>query len=158
LARRGIAIRSSTGDADPLTTAGDHAALAAILVDLDRLGEARDLLTGVLAVYERGLGPDHYETSVTLHNLGSLQFREAAFADAAATLQRAYELKQTTLGHEHPDLAITMYNLACCRQQLGQRRAARRLLRRAIEILTPAVRRTDPTLSACRQKLGSPGP
>jgi tetratricopeptide (TPR) repeat protein len=157
LARHGIAVRLSTGDADPLAMAADRAALAAILIDLDRLDEAHDLLTGVLAVYERELGPDHYETAVTLHNLGSLQFREAAFADATATLQRAYELKMTTLGHQHPDLAITMYNLACCQQQLGQRRAARRLLTRAIEILTPAVAPTNPTLSACRQKLGSPG-
>jgi tetratricopeptide (TPR) repeat protein len=153
LARRGIAVRLQLGDLDPVGLAADRAALAAILIDLGQLAEARAVLTEILAGYERDPGPNRYEIAVTLHNLGALQFREASFADAEATLVRAHRLKSEALGRRHPDLAITLYNLACCQEQLGKRLAARRHLKRAVRVLAGVVDDNSPILAACRNKL-----
>lgn len=152
-ARRGIAIRCSAPPVDVQALAADRAALAAILIDRGSVDEARILLTQVLAGYERNAATYRYEIAVALHNLGSLQHRGGAFADAAATLRRARTLKQAALGRNHPDLAITLYNLARCQQRLGQRPAARRGLRRAITLLEGVVPATNPTLAACRLQL-----
>jgi tetratricopeptide (TPR) repeat protein len=162
LARRGIALRETpadrtvedtNADAETLALAADRSALAAILIDLGQLAEARTMLTEVLHTYRTTLGPDHYEVGVTLHNLGSLEYREGRPAAAARTLRRAHAVKQAALGTRHPDLAVTLHSLACCLQELGATAAAERCLQDAVDILAGAVTETEPTLAACRQQL-----
>ena len=153
IARRGLAVRAALADADLSALAADRAALAAILIDVGSLGEARGLLDAVLRDYEQVYGPVHVEIGVALHNLGSLQYREGDVSTAEATLRRASDIKGTVLGQHHPDIAITVYNLACCAQTLGNVDDAIAHLRRAIEILDPVVAETQPTLVACRAKL-----
>ena len=153
LARRGISVRSTLRGADHLVRANDDAALAAILIDLGRFGEARAILTRVLAAYAQDRPRHQGEIAAALHNLGSVDFREGRFAEAAGNLRRAAAVKRTVLGRRHPDLAITLYNLACAQRQLGRAAAARGNLRRAIRILAPAVTPDHPTLAACRHKL-----
>ena len=148
LALRGLDLRRSLPHADPRGLAEDRAALAAILIDLGRLGEA----TAVLDEMLRGDLP-RYDAAVALHNLGSSQFRLGSPAEAAVTLRRALALKRAELGRRHPDLAVTRYNLGRCLHLLGRRRAARRQWRRAAALLDEVVAADHPTLVACRERL-----
>jgi len=150
IARQGLAMRAKPEGPPALA---DRAALAAILVDLNRLGEAEAILAEVLAEYVRLHGPVHFDVAVTLHNLGSLRFRDGRFDEAAQTLRRAFEMKRTILGSDHPDLAITLYNLARCAQHRGDVDEAVACFLRAMEILEPRVVPTHPTLVACRARL-----
>jgi tetratricopeptide (TPR) repeat protein len=155
LARLGILIRSALPTPGPLAVAQDRAALAAILIDLDRLTEANEILSQTLRTYEEVYGPVHYEVAVALHNLGSLLFRQGRWAEAADTLRRALAMKTYVLGTGNPDLAITMHNLACCELELepGETDSVRELLQRAVEILEASVAPSHPTLASCRAKL-----
>jgi len=148
LARRGIEVRAALPFPDPAGLAADRAALAAILVDLRRYGEARIVLDETL----RG-GVPRYDTAVALHNLGSSRYREGHPGRAAVLLRRALALKRAELGADHPDLAVTLHNLGRCLEKLGCRRLARRQWRRAVAVLDGAVAADHPTLIACRQRL-----
>ena len=148
LALRGIDIRASSPDVDRQELIQDEAALAAILVDLDRYDEARATLSRVLRNR-----PARYDAAVALHNLGSLRFRQGDIIGAITTLWRAQALKTAELGRRHPDLAPTLHNLACCFEQLGWTRWQRRYLRRAVAVLESTVTADHPTLLACRRKL-----
>lgn len=150
LALRGVAVRASLPSGDPRGLAEDRAALAAILIDLGRHGEARaildEILSGDLA---------RYDAAVALHNLGSAQYRQGDAAEAAATLRRALTLKTAELGRRHPDLAVTRYNLGRCLYLQGRRRSARRQWRRAVALLDGAVAADHPTLVASRRRLAT---
>ena len=148
LAQQGIEIRAGLACPDPEGLAADRAALAAILVDLRRFGEARIALDETL----RG-GVPRYDTAVALHNLGSARFREGHPGRAAVLLRRALVLKRAELGADHPDLAVTLHNLGRCLESLGWRRLARRQWQRAVAVLDGAVATDHPTLIACRRQL-----
>lgn len=150
IAREGIALRGPGLDLD---RTADEAALAAILIDLSRLTDARELLTRVLVAYERAYGDEHYEIGVTLHNLSSLEFRLGHHAEAAGLLDRAVRLKENHLGPYDPDLAITLHNLGCCQATLGQVNAATTSFRRALGLLRGNVASDHPTLRSCERRL-----
>jgi tetratricopeptide (TPR) repeat protein len=154
LARRGILIREAL-TTDPLALAQDRAAFAAILIDLGRLAEADQVLRQILRIYEEVYGPVHYEVAVSLHNLGSLRFREGSWREAADLLRRALEVKVQVLARDNPDLAITLHNLACCELKLGKTDRARDHLLQAIKLLESTVAPSHPTLVSCRTKLGA---
>jgi tetratricopeptide (TPR) repeat protein len=153
LARRGIAIRRTSAKPDTRALAEDWAALAAILVDLGRLREADVMLHDVLRMYERAYGAVHYEIAVTLHNIGSLQFRQGRWLPAAETLRRALDMKARVLGDDHVDLGVTLHNLACCYLRLGRPDTATVQLRRAITVLESTVDPSHPMLTSCRGRL-----
>jgi len=153
LAHQGIEIRAALACPDPQGLAADRAALAAILVDLRRFGEARSVLDETL----RG-GVPRYDTAVALHNLGSARFREGHPGRAAVLLRRALVLKRAELGADHPDLAVTLHNLGRCLEALGWRRMARRQWLRAVAVLDGAVAVDHPTLIACRRHLAGGQP
>jgi Tfp pilus assembly protein PilF len=111
------------------------------------------VLTEVLRAYQAALGPDDHEVGVTLHNLGSLEYRAGDPAAAAGTLREALAVKQAALGARHPDVAITLHNLARCCRQLGDAAGAERYLHDAVGILDGAVTDTEPTLVSCRRQL-----
>jgi tetratricopeptide (TPR) repeat protein len=154
-ARQGIAIREAAEGAAGRQLTEDRAALAAILVDLDKHDEARSILIDVVASLQRRSPPEPFEVAVALHNLGSLQFRLGEVGEAERTLRRALVLKEEALGPNHPDLAITLHNLACCLDELGRTEPAGQLFRRAIRILEPAVVPDHPTLVRLRAKIAS---
>ncbi|MEV0455891.1 tetratricopeptide repeat protein [Catellatospora methionotrophica] len=152
-ARAGIAAREAMIDADPLELAADRGALAAILTDLGRHDEALAMLEAVAACYERTYGTEHHEVAVTLHNLGSLQYRQGLVEAAGGNLHRALKIKIGLLGPRHPDVAVTRYNLACCCRALGDTAAALAHLQDAIGVLDQVVAHDQPTLAACRRLL-----
>ncbi|GHJ15939.1 tetratricopeptide repeat protein [Micromonospora sp. AKA38] len=153
LARLGIAVRTGQTQVDRRALAADDAALAAILIDRGSWNEARRLLESCLDHHRREYGPAHHEVAVTLHNLGSLMFREGDVAAASNALQESLSIKVTCLGEDHPDLAPTLYNLALCREAMGDLAGVRPLLTWAVSILRPQVQSSQATYVACVRKL-----
>ena len=84
-----------------LEAAADHIALAAILDAGGRHREAVETLHRALSVYERVLGPDHYEVAGVLDNLAAVAERAGEPERAAALRARALRIRRRVLGHTH---------------------------------------------------------
>jgi hypothetical protein len=84
-----------------LEAAADRVALAAILDASGRHGEAAATLRHALSVYERALGPDHYELAGVLQNLAGVAERAGEPEQAAALRSRAERITRRVLGHTH---------------------------------------------------------
>lgn len=89
----------------------DEAALAAILIDLGYLDDAKAILRRVLRAYRRKFGRRHYETSSVLANLGALYAKSGNFEAAGRTLRDALSDLEKVLGRHHPRLAPVLNNL-----------------------------------------------
>ncbi|MEV6332667.1 tetratricopeptide repeat protein [Streptomyces sp. NPDC051909] len=151
IALQGIDVRLKVEAADSVSLLEDLAAFVAILIDLDNFREARIIADAILWRYREIYGDCHIEVATALHNLGSLQYREGNFVDAASTLRDSMEMKSCLLGGRHPDLAITMYNLARCEEKRGESETAVSLCRNAASILEGVVSSDHPVLVACQQ-------
>ena len=84
-----------------LEAAADRVALAAILDASGRHREAAATLRHALSVYERVLGPNHYEVAGVLQNLAGVAERAGEPEQAAALRARARRIRRTVLGHTH---------------------------------------------------------
>jgi tetratricopeptide (TPR) repeat protein len=84
-----------------LEAAADRVALAAILEASGRHRDAAEALRGALSVYERVLGPDHYELARVLENLAAVAERAGEPEQAAALRARALRIRRKVLGHTH---------------------------------------------------------
>jgi hypothetical protein len=84
-----------------LEAAADRVALAAILDASGRHGDAAAALRHALSVYERVLGPDHYELAGVLQNLAGVAERAGEPEQAAALRARAQRIRRRVLGHTH---------------------------------------------------------
>ena len=84
-----------------LEAAADRVALAAILDAGGRHREATETLRHALSVYERVLGPDHYELAGVLQNLADVTERAGEPGQAAALRARAQRIRRRVLGHTH---------------------------------------------------------
>jgi hypothetical protein len=84
-----------------LEAAADRVAVAAILDAGGRHQEAAETLRQALSVYERVLGPDHYEVAGMLENLAGVVARGGEPERAAALRVRALRIRRRGLGHTH---------------------------------------------------------
>jgi hypothetical protein len=82
-----------------LEAAADRVAVAAILDVGGRHREAAETLRQALAVYERVLGPDHYELAGVLDTLAGAAERAGEPGEAAALRARAGRIRRRVLGH-----------------------------------------------------------
>jgi transcriptional regulator with XRE-family HTH domain len=90
-AEQGYAMREEIGDRQGMVMAANQRAL--LLIALDRLVEARDLVARTLALEE--LTGDMYELGFALEKLAILQMLEGDVSAAQVTLRRALELPAT---------------------------------------------------------------
>src|SRR5262249_26005394 len=90
-AEQGYAMREEIGDRQGMVMTANQRAL--LLIALDRLAEARDLVARTLALEE--LTGDMYELGFALEKLAILQMLDADVSAAQATLRRALELPAT---------------------------------------------------------------
>ena len=84
-----------------LEAAADRVAVAAILDAGGRHQEAAAALRQALLVYERVLGPHHYEVAGVLQTLAEVAVRAGEPEQAAALRARALRIRRTVLGHSH---------------------------------------------------------
>ncbi|MFD3537455.1 tetratricopeptide repeat protein [Streptomyces sp. NPDC058664] len=153
--RRAVAIRERVLGPEHVQVALDKAALAPVLIELDELDEADELLTSALAVIEKTYGPEHYETGVALGNLAALAYKRAQYSRAEELFHRCLRLKEQTLGLGHPELAVTLNNLAVFARRGGDFFHARELWERASAILETSVQQAHPLLRTVRRHLNS---
>jgi tetratricopeptide (TPR) repeat protein len=84
-----------------LEGAADRVALAAILDASGRYAEAAAALGDALAVYERVLGPEHYELAGVLLALAGVAEHAGESERAAALRARAQRIRRRVVGHTY---------------------------------------------------------
>ena len=84
-----------------LEGAADRVALAAILDASGRYEEAAAELGDALAVYERVLGPQHYEVAGVLLDLAGVAEHAGEIERAGALRARAQQIRRRVVGHTH---------------------------------------------------------
>ncbi|HET8951023.1 MAG TPA: tetratricopeptide repeat protein [Solirubrobacteraceae bacterium] len=84
-----------------LEGAADRVALAAILDASGRYEEAAAALGDALAVYERVLGPQHYEVAGVLLELAGVAEHAGEIERAQALRARAGQIRRRVVGHTH---------------------------------------------------------
>ena len=84
-----------------LEGAADRVALAAILDASGRYEEAAAALGDALAVYERVLGPQHYEVAGVLLDLAGVAEHAGETERADALRARAQQIRRRVVGHTH---------------------------------------------------------
>jgi hypothetical protein len=84
-----------------LEGAADRVALAAILDASGRCEEAAAALGDALAVYERVLGPQHYEVGRVLLALAGVAEHAGEIERAEVLRARAQQIRRRVVGHTH---------------------------------------------------------
>jgi Tfp pilus assembly protein PilF len=74
-----------------------------------------------LAVHEARLGPDHPETAISLHGLGTVLYAQGDLDTARRLYERALHIRETRLGAEHPDTQRSRRDLAAVVSALESR-------------------------------------
>jgi tetratricopeptide (TPR) repeat protein len=92
LARKGLEIRLSRGDGDPIDIAKDQVALAALLDGQGKFEEAEQLYREALPVFGRAPRTHAGELAVTLNDLGAQYVARGQLDEATDLLERAVAL------------------------------------------------------------------
>jgi tetratricopeptide (TPR) repeat protein len=135
-ARRAYELRSAALGRDHPDALADGAALAAVLLDLDRYDEAEVLLERARAGFEDRHGSHHYEVAVCLHGLATASYARGDLSSAERRWAEALAIKEDVLGHEHPELALTLNNLGVVHHDRGRLAEARAAWQRSLSVLT----------------------
>ena len=120
----------------------DPAALNAEAVRLYQAGRYADaipLAERVLALREKGLGPEHPDVAGSLHNLARLYKSMGDYAKSEPLYQRSLAIREKALGPEHPDVAISLNNLALLYKSMGDYAKAEPLYQRSLAIREKAL-------------------
>lgn len=146
-ARQGLTYRLAVRRADDPLVAVDEAALAAILVDLERPAEALELAQRACATYAAATAagiewapPDHREHDriAALAILATAQHRRRDRSGAAQTYREVLAAKEALLGRDHPELVPTLNNLGVLLAELGELDEAADAYGRALDLLAAA--------------------
>jgi tetratricopeptide (TPR) repeat protein len=150
-ARRGVALRKKLRPRNRLAIVADEAALAAILADMERAGEASAIYRRVLRFYNRVLGGQHYEVGAAWANLGALYWKAGQLDVAERALRHAVSILERAAGRNHPRIASALNNLAVVCARRGKLREAGALYRRVLGVLERQSGSTYPPISLVKQ-------
>ncbi len=129
------------------------AALAALIDGQGRCQQAETLYRRAIAVFERTLGPEHYELSFSLNNTAAIRHARGAYAEAEQLYRQALACS-TAPFRAHLTANHDAYNnLAVCHMAQGREFEARALLARAGAPCSPRQpsEPTHPHLVVCRE-------
>jgi tetratricopeptide (TPR) repeat protein len=116
--------------------------LADALLDLGKIGEARQLLLKTAEIRKRTLSPRHPELANLYTTLATVsQFMEQ-HDEAVHHAREALAIDDETIGPDHPQYAPTLSCLATAYRGAGDLAAAEEYFRRAIETWRRSSRRT----------------
>ena len=132
LARAAVKLREALLGADHPSVAADLAALATILDDLGRLGEAQQAYEDALAIFARD--EQQIEVGHTLAGLGALFAGAGRWTEALEVLARARSILVATLGSEHPEVARVDHYRAVAAYGAGDRATALARSARALAV------------------------
>jgi tetratricopeptide (TPR) repeat protein len=114
-----------------LTLAND---LIVMLLDLDRLDAAEDLIGVAVERSVELLGPDAEQTLTLRSNLADVLRLQGAMTRSVAVEVDVLERRRTVLGDRHPETLTSMNNLAASYLALGRVAEARRLQEEVLRV------------------------
>jgi tetratricopeptide (TPR) repeat protein len=157
-ARQGLEQRLVVHAADDPVVASDEAALAAILVDLDRPAEALVLAEHAVAVYRSADAWSsreqcEHDRVAALAVLATAHHRLGDAEAAAATYRETLAAKELLLGATHPELVPTLNNLGVLLADLGDLDGAATAYARAMDLLADAGLTDHPQAAAIARNL-----
>lgn len=133
----GLDILEGEGDSGD----GDSAGLAAILnnlgllyIELEKLDDARQVLTRALEIRKDIFGEEHQRTAETILNLGGLMLVSEDYKAARDYFEQALKLYQMVLLPDHLDIGRAYLNLAGVYKRLGEIQLAKQHYVKAVEI------------------------
>lgn len=100
---------------------------------------AREILDKGAARIESELGDQPELQATMMDTMGRVYRSLGLYASARPLLERAVELRRTTLGGKHPDVGASLHELAVLSQAEGDRETSERLYREALEIRRSAL-------------------
>jgi len=156
-----LALALVSGDATPPKGAEEKSADVLNQLGLFRHGalaayaEAQLLVRRALAIRDKVLGPEHYDTTVSLNSLGYILSSQGDYEGARPFYERALAIREKALGAEHLDTATSLNNLAelLLRSQRDYE-GARPLHERALAIREKALGAEHPLTAATLNNLG----
>jgi serine/threonine protein kinase len=123
---------------------------AALLEELERVDEARELLAAARAIFEETVPPAHPQRITALGNCGGLATRTARWAEGREALSEVLPVMVESMGPRHPRVALTQHYLGLCLEALGDRRAAEDSLHAALETTQSNYGDDDPRVARLR--------
>ena len=120
-----------------------------------RYGEARTLLTKVLEIRERVLGPEDLLVATTLSFLASSCKATGDYASAEPLYLRALKIEQKALGPDHPAVALELTELGGLYLAKGDYLKAEEVDQRALGIYERAQLAEIPAVASLLTGLGS---
>ncbi|MGD0472453.1 MAG: FxSxx-COOH system tetratricopeptide repeat protein [Candidatus Velthaea sp.] len=135
LLRRGLAVAEACSTDEPYPEIAAHIeALAALLRDTNRSGEAEPLLRRSIELSEKMFGPQHPNVAVALNELAILLHYANRLDEAEALYRRALAIDERTFGSDHPAAALRSHNLALLLHETNKPAEAEPLLECALRI------------------------
>jgi Tetratricopeptide repeat len=126
--------------------------------------DSETLFRGIIADFERTLGPEHPDTIAMVYELALLLMKKGDCAGAEPLLRRHLKVQDRVLGPRHPATIKTVNNLAVMCSRQGNDAGAEPLFRRALAAMlkiSATMQHTHPDLrtavenyTACLEKLG----
>jgi tetratricopeptide (TPR) repeat protein len=107
--------------------------LAATIQDLEKVGEAHQLLLRAAEIRKRTLGPRHPEIAALYTTLAMACQALNQQDEAVAYAREALAIDDETIGPDHPQYAVTLSCLASAYRGAGNLEAAEEYFRRAIQ-------------------------
>jgi non-specific serine/threonine protein kinase/serine/threonine-protein kinase len=98
-----------------------------------RYAEAEALHRELLGIRTRLLGADHPDTLISMNNVAIACTRQGRYAEAEALHLETLDRRRRVLGPDHPETINSIYNLGGLSAARGQRDAAFRYLREAVD-------------------------
>jgi tetratricopeptide (TPR) repeat protein len=105
--------------------------------------EAERLFRQALAINERTLGVEHFDTASSMNDLANLLRDEGKLSEARELFERALAIKEKILEPEHPSIATSLNNLGHLLHDERKLPASRSLLERALAIREKALGSDD---------------
>ena len=99
-----------------------------------RYDEAINLAKRVLAVYERVLGPNHFNTATALSNLAGIYQAKGDYRSAEGLFRRALSISENVDGPNHPATASIVDSMAGLYHAQGKYENSIAFLKRAVRI------------------------
>ncbi|MEV6638379.1 FxSxx-COOH system tetratricopeptide repeat protein, partial [Actinoplanes sp. NPDC051470] len=155
LARRALAVTTTTLGADHLETASRHDELGRVLQVLGLLDEARTQYELALSIGLAALGPAHATIGAWRNNLGGVLQDLGRLDEARTQYELALSIGLAALGPDYPTIGAWHGNLGGVLQDLGRLDEARTQYKRALSIGLSALGPDHPDIGIRRGNLGS---
>jgi non-specific serine/threonine protein kinase/serine/threonine-protein kinase len=119
---------------DPETQAQMKQVMGQVYTGLGLYPSAESLLTSVVEIRRRLLGPEHADTLSSASYLGWVIMKEGRYAEAEKSFRETLDISRRVLGPEHPDTLQLRNRLAGVLHREGRYAEAEKLDRETLEI------------------------